>query len=77
MAAYETPRPPAKQREMRAIMLKFNGRSPDRYHAVKIPADMPLPDLITYRGHMFAMRGAGVYAEATIWPIVDDLDAST
>ena len=40
-----------------------------------VPTGMKMPDLITWHGHTFARRTDERYSEASMWPIVEELDA--
>ena len=73
MAAYEAP----PVRKMRDITLRFRGHRArsEQTITVQIPTGMLLPDIIRYRGHLMVCRGDDIYAEATVWPIVEALDA--
>jgi len=74
MAAYEAPRPPATGRPMREISLVYHGHKGRYRKTALIPAAMPLPDVITYRGRIMSRNRDGTYVEATVWPIVEGLD---
>lgn len=77
ISAYEAPRPKAPERKQRNITLTFRGQQSEKNRTViQIPADMPMPDVISYRGHLLVPRQDGTYAEATVWPIVEALDAN-
>jgi hypothetical protein len=77
MDAYEAPRPVLPTgRDTREVELSFHG-----HHSggsckamVTIPKDMKPPDLIRYRGHTFIRRTDERYTEASMWPILEELD---
>lgn len=79
MTAYEAPRTDGPGRGMRAVELKFHGAAQGRMYRtiVRIPKDMSAPDLIKYKGHTFVRRDNDHYSEASMWPVVDELDADT
>jgi hypothetical protein len=75
MSAYEAPRAIEPERQMRDITLRLYGRRVGgSKHVVQIPKSIALPDLIRWRGHTFIRKADDTYAEATMWPIVEDLD---
>ena len=74
MAAYEAPRPVAPGRAMREITICYHGQRIQRLTAL-IPKAMTLPDIIKYQGRLLARRSDDTYTEATVWPIVEALDA--
>jgi hypothetical protein len=77
MAAFEAPRLPERGRVMRDVELRFRGRRPEGSRStVQIPKEISLPDVIRYRGHTFVRRASGNYEEATMWPILDELDGA-
>ena len=76
MAAYEAPRIAPPERAMRTVVLNYHGRKGRHLKTVLIPAAMPLPDVITFRGRIMVHRD-GTYVEATVWPIVEALDADS
>ena len=77
MTLYEAPRPVTREREMRTVSLRCSGKTPGgSCQIVQIPANMPLPDLIRYRGHTYMRRCDDLYSEASMWPVVDELDAA-
>ena len=76
MAVYEAPRTAIPQRAMRVIHLRCSGKTPGgSWQNVQIPKGMPLPDVIKWRGRIFVQRVDDLYGEATMWPIVEELDA--
>jgi len=75
MAGYEAPRPVPPKRPMREITLSYHGKFQRTTVVALIPKAMALPDIITYRGRSLVRRGDDTYTEATVWPIVEALDA--
>lgn len=61
---------------MREVKLHFKGAALKQFETVRIPQDMPQPDLITYKRHTFIRRSEALYEEASIWPIIDGLDGA-
>jgi len=77
MAAFEAPRVETPLRPMRAIELRFRGgghKNLSAIETVQIPKAMTLPDVIRYRNRTFVHRSEKRYEEASIWPILDELD---
>ena len=60
---------------MREITLSYHGHRKRERLTALIPKAMALPDIISYRGRMLARRSDDTYTEATVWPIVEALDA--
>lgn len=71
---HERPRPASRKRPVRSVTLRQSGVGGGEF-AVQIPADMRSPDVIKCRGRIFAKRSDNLYTEATMWPIVEGLDA--
>jgi len=61
---------------MREVILSFYGRRARVNVVALIPKAMALPDIITYRGRSLVRRSDDTYTEATVWPIVEALDAA-
>lgn len=70
MAAYEAPRAADPVRQTRDVVLRYAGRG-ERV-TVQIPTGINT-DLISYQGRTF-IRRQGHFAEASIWPILAELD---
>lgn len=78
MTAYEAPRARGVSRPMLDIELRYRGWNRDgTRQTVQIPKNMPPPDLISYKGHTFVRRDVSHYVEASMWPILDELDQET
>jgi hypothetical protein len=79
MTAFEAPRVSPPSRPMREVTLRLRGHNKDgrSREVVHIPKAMPPPDLITYRGRTFVRRNDSLYAEGSVWPIINDLDGNT
>ena len=75
MAAYEAPRPTVPERPMREIEISYHGHRKRERLTALIPRGMTLPDIIKYHGRLLARRSDDTYTEATVWPIVEALDA--
>jgi hypothetical protein len=76
ISAFEAPAERTPERKMRDVELRFQGgcKSREIKTTVKLPTGMRMPDLITYRGHTFIHRTDESYSEASMWPIVEELD---
>ena len=58
----------------RDVVLRRHGRVDVQVVTVRLPQVMPLPDVITYQGRIFVPRTDGTYTEATVWPVIEELD---
>jgi hypothetical protein len=70
MAAYEAPRPAEPVRRTQDVVLCYKGRG------IRVTVQIPTgvnTDLISYHGRTF-IRRAGYFAEASVWPILEELD---
>ncbi len=70
MAAYEAPRPAEPVRRTQGVVLRYAGRG------VRVTVQIPTginTDLISYHGRTF-IRREGHFAEASVWPILEELD---
>jgi hypothetical protein len=74
ITAYEAPPETASKRKTRDVELRFRGRVTDHVLHARVPAGMPLPDVITFKGHVLVHRSDDSYSEASMWPIVEGLD---
>lgn len=77
MALYEAPRISHAGRPMVEVELKAKGYRRDIKSAklmVRIPLTNPLPEIISYEGRIFVHRTDGKYIEASIWPVIRELD---
>ena len=74
MAAFEAPRKPQPRRRTRTIRLIRSGQIATTVH---IPDDGIAYDLILYQSKVYIRRKPDLYGEATMWPIVSELDADT
>lgn len=75
ISAFEAPHETADARKTRDVALVMHGqKSRSTSVTVRVPADMKMPDLITWHGHTFARRTDERYSEASMWPIVEELD---
>jgi len=70
MAAYEAPRAAEPVRKTQDVVLRYAGRG-ERV-TVQIPNGINT-DLISYQGRTF-IRRTGYFSEASVWPILVELD---
>jgi hypothetical protein len=74
MAAFEAPRPAERKRPMRNVTLRFLSRTEGGSKVVQIPSDMKLPDVIRYHDKFLVRRDDSHYSEASMWPVLEELD---
>jgi hypothetical protein len=77
MALHDAPRVLEEGRPTIEVTLKSKGISrgvASNLRTVQVPMTNPMPNVITYKGKIFVLVKRGQYDEATVWPIVKDLD---
>jgi hypothetical protein len=77
MALHEAPRVSETGRPTIEVTLKSKGiarGTASNLRTVRVPMSNPMPNVITYKGKIFVRVKRDQYDEATIWPIVKDLD---
>lgn len=77
MALYEAPRVSQEGRLYVDVRLRAKGvrRAPGAmFWTIKVPRMNPMPEVITYEGHIFVRKLDDLYTEANIWPALKELD---
>jgi hypothetical protein len=66
--------PAIRERDVRTVELRYRGAKPKGRVVVMVPVAINT-DIITYRGQVFVRRSGNLYQEASVWPILEGLDA--